>query len=191
MIDILTVGWSALQEFLKINREEFKLAVHAHRAFHAAFTRDRRHGVSMKVVAEAARLAGVDHLHIGTVVGKLETPLQEIIALNNILTKQKVKECFRRKLLEKNWLDLKPVMPVSSGGLHPGIIGEVLNILGRNIMIQVGGGVMGHPDGPLSGARAVRQALEALEMGITLEKYAETHVELRRALERWGYAHPV
>lgn len=189
MIDILTVGWSALQEFMEVNRD-LKLRVHAHRAFHAAFTRKRRHGVSMKVVAELARLAGVDHLHVGTVVGKLEAEKGEVLALASILREERVEEDWRLKLLPKNWLDLKPVLPVSSGGLHPGIVPYVIEILGRDLLIQVGGGVLGHPDGPRAGAAAVRQAIEAALEGIPLEEYAKTHEELARALEKWSRTRP-
>jgi len=80
MVDILTAGWSALQSIRDL-AEENGLAIHAHRAFHAAFDRIREHGVSMKVVAESARLIGVDNIHIGTVVGKLESPLEEVMSL--------------------------------------------------------------------------------------------------------------
>ncbi len=189
MIDILTVGWSALQEFMEANRD-LKLRVHAHRAFHAAFTRKRRHGMSMKVVAELARLAGVDHLHVGTVVGKLEAGKREVLALASILRERKLEEDWRLKILPKDWLDLKPVLPVSSGGLHPGIVPYVIEMLGKDLLIQVGGGVLGHPMGPRAGAAAIRQAIEATLEGIPLEEYAKTHEELARALEKWGRMRP-
>jgi ribulose-bisphosphate carboxylase large chain len=86
---------------------------------------------------------------------------------------------------------IKPALPVSSGGLHPGILPPVIEALGRDIVIQVGGGVIGHPDGPRAGAAAVRQALEAINNGIPLEEYAKTHRELARALEKWGFTKPI
>ncbi len=190
MVDILTAGWAALQSIREV-AEDLGLAIHAHRAFHAAFTRNPRHGVSMKVVAESARLVGVDHIHIGTVVGKLVSPLEEVTACADVLRKDRVEEDPDRKLIHKTWEGLKPTLPVSSGGLHPGIIPDVLKILGTEIMIQAGGGVLGHPDGPEAGARAVRQAIDAYLQGVTLEDYARTHPELRRALEHWGHLKPV
>lgn len=57
--------------------------------------------------------------------------------------------------------------------------------------MQIGGGIIGHPDGPRAGATAVRQALEAVSKGIPLNQYAETHKELKRALEKWGFVKPV
>ncbi|RZN62982.1 MAG: type III ribulose-bisphosphate carboxylase [Thermoproteota archaeon] len=190
MVDILTAGWSALQSIRDL-AEENGLALHAHRAFHAAFDRIREHGVSMKVVAESARLIGVDNIHIGTVVGKLESPLEEVMSLIRIIRDEKVEENWDMKLLRKDWLDIKPVMPVSSGGLHPGLIPEIMRIFGGDVIIQAGGGVLGHPDGPKAGAKALRQAMEAVLEGVDLEEYAKKHQELRRALEKWGYMKPV
>jgi ribulose-bisphosphate carboxylase large chain len=190
MVDILTAGWSALQSIRDL-AEENGLAIHAHRAFHAAFDRIREHGVSMKVVAESARLIGVDNIHIGTVVGKLESPLEEVMSLIRIIRDEKVEENWDMRLLRKDWLDIKPVMPVSSGGLHPGLIPEIMRIFGGDVIIQAGGGVLGHPDGPKAGAKALRQAMEAVLEGMDLEEYAKKHQELRRALEKWGYMKPV
>ncbi len=190
MIDILTAGWAAVQSIREL-ASDLGLAIHAHRAFHAAFTRNPKHGVSMKFVAQSARLVGVDHIHIGTVVGKLVSPLEEVKSCADILRKDSIPDDPQRKLLKKTWEGLKPTLPVSSGGLHPGIIPDVLEILGTNIMVQAGGGVLGHPDGPEAGARAVRQAIEAYLEGISLEEYSKTHKELRRALEYWGFLKPV
>ncbi|MEK7092767.1 MAG: RuBisCO large subunit C-terminal-like domain-containing protein, partial [Patescibacteria group bacterium] len=75
MIDILTSGWAALQTLRQAN---FKLAIHAHRAMHAAFDRNPEHGISMMVLADFARLIGVDQLHIGTGIGKLEGSIQDV-----------------------------------------------------------------------------------------------------------------
>ncbi len=190
MVDILTSGWSALQSIRELCAD-LGLAIHAHRAFHAAFTRNPRHGVSMKVVAESARLAGVDTLHVGTVVGKLVSPVEEVRALARILRDPKSDEDPDLRLLRKDWGSLKPALPVSSGGLHPGLMPDVIRILGRDIMIQAGGGVMGHPDGPRAGAAAVRRAVEAVVAGETLEDAARDSPELRRALEHWGRLRPV
>jgi len=190
MIDILTVGWSALQAFREEN-EELRLAIHAHRAFHAAFTRDRRHGMSMKLVAETARLIGVDHIHVGTVVGKLESPLRDVVALIKICRDNKTAPSGRYRLLPKDWRHIKPVIPVSSGGVHPGLIPRILSIFGKDVLIQVGGGVLGHPDGPMAGGKAVRKAIEATLKGVPLEEAAEECKELRRALKKWGYETPI
>ena len=48
---------------------------------HAAFTRDPKHGMSMMALADFARLGGIDTLHIGTGIGKLEGKIEEIEAM--------------------------------------------------------------------------------------------------------------
>ncbi|MEM2890316.1 MAG: RuBisCO large subunit C-terminal-like domain-containing protein, partial [Candidatus Hadarchaeum sp.] len=164
------------------------LALHAHRAFHAAFTRNPKHGMSMRVVAKVARLQGVDQLHVGTVVGKLESPKEEVLALKETITSDRVNGS--DGFLPQDWCGLRPVFPVSSGGLHPGLVPQVMKLLGHDILIQIGGGIWGHPDGGRAGARALRQAIEATMDGIPLGEYAKTHQELRRALETWGYTRP-
>jgi len=168
MIDILTTGFAALQTLRKAS---FKLALHGHRAGHAAFTRPERHGVSMRIIAKLARLAGIDQLHVGTAVGKMAEPRERV--LENI------------EALKMPMTGIKAAMPVASGGLHPALVPELLKIFGVDVIIQAGGGVHGHPDGTEAGAKAMRQAIEAAMKGISLREYAGEHSELKMALERW------
>ena len=138
---------------------------------HAAFTRNPRHGISMLAYARSLRLIGVDQLHIGTSVGKMEGPVEEIIDIRNALNEE--------------YYNIKTVFPVCSGGLHPGLVPDLMGILGRDIIIQMGGGIHGHPGGTVEGAIAARDAIEATVRGALLEEYAEEHVELKEALEHW------
>jgi ribulose-bisphosphate carboxylase large chain len=48
------------------------LLLHIHRAMHAVIDRQRNHGIHFRVLTKALRMSGGDHLHSGTVVGKLE-----------------------------------------------------------------------------------------------------------------------
>ncbi len=180
MIDVVTAGFSALQTLREAN---FKLAIHAHRAMHAAFTRNKRHGISMMVLADIVRLIGVDQLHIGTVVGKLQGTLEEVSELQEEIEKKKVKETKIR--LAQNWGKIKPVLAVSSGGLHPGHVPYLINHLGKDLVIQMGGGIHGHPSGTLRGARAARQAIDAVMKNKSLKEYAKDRIELKQALDFW------
>jgi ribulose-bisphosphate carboxylase large chain len=187
MIDILTVGWAAIQTVRSIC-EELGLAIHAHRAFHAAFDRNPDHGMSMKIIAEIARIQGVDQLHIGG-LGKLAGDKKEVhdnyvkIALDS----NKVEE----EVLEQNWYGMNNVLSVCSGGVHPGIVHRLMDLLSTNIVVQVGGGVLGHPGGTKSGALALRQAINAYMEKINIKEYAKTHFELAQALELWGDETPI
>jgi len=180
MIDILTAGFSALQT---LREAGFKLAIHAHRAMHAAMTRDEKHGMSMMTIADFARLIGVDTLHIGTGIGKLHGEISEIEDLAEDIEDKRVKET--KYHLSQNWGKIKPILAVSSGGLHPGHVPFLIKHLGKDIVIQAGGGIHGHPQGTFSGAMAMRQAVEAVMKKQSLDHYAITHKELRNALYFW------
>jgi len=169
MVDILTCGFAALQT---LREQNFDVVIHAHRAGHAAFTKNPRHGISMRVMAKVARVVGVDQLHVGTVVGKM------------FESKEDVRE--NVKALRMGISGLKPVFPVASGGLHPGLVPALVGFFGNDVIIQAGGGIHGHSGGTVAGAKALRQAVDATLKGVSLAKYAETHEELAVALQIWG-----
>jgi ribulose-bisphosphate carboxylase large chain len=168
MVDILTCGFSALQT---LRDQNFKLVIHAHRAGHAAFTKNPKHGMAMRPIAKVARIIGVDQLHVGTVVGKMSETKQEVM--------ENIEAC------KMPMGGLKPVMPVASGGLHPRLVPALMKTFGKDFIIQAGGGIHGHSDGTFAGATAMRQAVDATMEGKTLREYAETHRELEAALELW------
>ncbi len=184
MVDILTCGWSGLQTV----RESCSQVIHAHRAMHGALTKNPKHGISMLTIAKCARLVGVDQLHIGTAdVGKMEgEPLEVEEIEDSIEERFYTKEKNKRHILEQSWHGVKPVFAVASGGLQPASIPLLIERMGKNIIMQFGGGCHGHPGGTVAGAAAIKQALYAALHNIKLDKYAEAHVELKQALKKWG-----
>jgi ribulose-bisphosphate carboxylase large chain len=168
MVDILTCGFSALQT---LRNMDLKLVIHAHRAGHAAFTKNPLHGIAMRPLAKIARIIGVDQLHVGTVVGKMFETRQEV--MDNI------------NACKMPMFGLKQVLPVASGGLHPRLVPKLMETFGNDFVIQAGGGVHGHKRGTFAGAKAMRQAVQATIEGIMLEEYAGSHKELELALEIW------
>jgi len=174
MVDVITTGWASVQSVRK-HVEDLGLAIHAHRAMHAAFDRLPQHGVSMRVLAQVARLVGVDHIHTGTAnLGKLEN--EDTAGIN--------------EWLAGDLYGLNDVLPVASGGLHPGTVEPLLDALGTEIMVQAGGGIHGHPDGTHAGAKALRAATEAYVDGVPLDDRAAEHSELGAAIEKWGTGSP-
>jgi ribulose-bisphosphate carboxylase large chain len=182
MVDIMTVGWSALQT---IREQNFGLVIHAHRAMHAAITRNPKHGISMLTISKLARLAGCDQLHIGTVVGKMEGSALDVMGCETEIENRVALPNSKIHALEQKWYNLKPVFAVCSGGLHPGHVPELINLMGKNIIIQMGGGIHGHPQGTMKGAQAARQSIESVMKKVPIKQYAGSHPELRKALERW------
>ncbi|MBD3249003.1 type III ribulose-bisphosphate carboxylase [Candidatus Woesearchaeota archaeon] len=183
MIDILTCGWSALQE---LRDADLGMVIHAHRAGHAALTKIPVHGISMLTIAKTARLIGVDQIHIGAIFGKMFEKEKEVKMTGEEIESQIITPKKGQHLLEQKWFNVPPVFAVCSGGLYPGRVPPLIDVMGNNIIIQAGGGTHGHPQGTYSGAKAMRQAVEASLQGIKLEEYADLHLELKQALDRWG-----
>ncbi|AKU07066.1 MULTISPECIES: type III ribulose-bisphosphate carboxylase [Haloferax] len=174
MVDIITAGWAGLQT-VRERTEKHGIAIHAHRAMHAAFDRLPAHGVSMRVLAQVSRLCGVDQLHTGTAgLGKLAN--EDTVGIN--------------EWLAGDLYGMNDVLPVASGGLHPGLLPDLLDATGTNVCVQLGGGIHGHPDGTRAGAVALRSAIDAYVEGRSISEAAEETPELAVALDKWGTETP-
>ncbi|MFX1325205.1 MAG: type III ribulose-bisphosphate carboxylase [Promethearchaeota archaeon] len=184
MVDIMTIGFSALQE-IRSYLDDKNIIIHAHRAMHAAFTRSKKQGITMLALAKLMRLIGMDQLHTGTIVGKMEGGRQEVLEINNVITDQKVSGN-NITMLDQDWINIKPTLPVASGGLSPLNIPDLIEILGKDLVFQFGGGCHGHPEGTEAGAKAIRQAVSAVLEGYELEEYAKKKPELAKAIKKWG-----
>ncbi len=161
MID-LVIGYTAIQSMSRWARKN-DMILHLHRAGHGTYTRQKTHGVSFRVIAKWMRLAGVDHLHAGTVVGKLEGDPNTVQGYYNVLRETRNDVDLQRGLFfEQDWGGLNGVMPVASGGIHAGQMHQLLTYLGEDTVLQFGGGTIGHPMGIAAGATANRVALEAM-----------------------------
>lgn len=184
MIDVVTCGTASVQT-LREECGDLGLAIHAHRAMHAAFDRNPKHGITMYFLAKLMRLIGVDEIHSGTAIGKLVGSKKDVVEIADVLRNSNI-----ISPLPQNWGSIKPALPVSSGGLHPGLIPSVMRILGNDCTLLVSGGIHGHPKGTRAGAMAVMQAIEAAMEGIELNEYAKKHEELQQALEKWEFLKP-
>ncbi len=197
MID-LTIGWTAMGSISKWARDN-SMILHLHRAGHATYTRQKNHGVNFRVIAKWARMVGVDHIHAGTVVGKLEG--------DPAMTKGYYETCRADynpldksigHYFEQDWMHIPGVMPVASGGIHAGQMHQLLDYLGEDCVLQFGGGTIGHPMSIAAGAECNRVALEAMikarnegrdflkEGPDILKQAAKGNEALASALDIWG-----
>ena len=188
MIDVVVAGTAAVMT-LRDFCSDLCLAIHAHRAMHAVFDRDPKHGISMLFLAKIMRLIGVSQIHTGTAVGKLAGSKQESSLLADTLREKKVKGT-ENLSLDQDWGKIRNAFPVSSGGLHPGLVPDVLDIYGTECVLLVSGGIHGHPQGTRAGAIATMQAIEAWKEGVSLPEKAGSSPELREAMEKWGFYRP-
>ncbi len=196
MID-LVVGYTGIQSMAKWARKN-GMILHLHRAGHGTYTRQKTHGVSFRVISKWMRLIGVDHIHAGTVVGKLEGDPNMIHGFYKTLRDAQVAANLEEGLFfDQDWGSMPGVMPVASGGIHAGQMHLLLHHLGEDVILQFGGGTIGHPMGISAGATANRVALEAMikarnegkdilhEGPEILQKAAKWSPALQAALDVW------
>ncbi|MBI3452974.1 MAG: ribulose-bisphosphate carboxylase large subunit [Rhodospirillales bacterium] len=161
MLD-LVVGYTGIQSMTKWARRN-NMIVHLHRAGHGTYTRQKNHGINFRVIAKWTRLMGVDHVHTGTVVGKLEgDPFVTRSYLDSCRESFMPVNLRHGVFFEQDWGSFRKVMPVASGGIHAGQMHQLLDIFGNDVVLQFGGGTIGHPMGIAAGATANRVALEAM-----------------------------
>mgnify|MGYP003311796505 FL=1 len=159
MID-LVIGYTAIQSMANWARDN-DMILHLHRAGHSTYTRQRNHGVSFRVIAKWMRLAGVDHIHAGTVVGKLEGDPATTKGFYDIMREEYNPQSLETGIFfDQHWASLNKMMPVASGGIHAGQMHQLIHYLGEDVVLQFGGGTIGHPQGIQAGAEANRVALE-------------------------------
>jgi ribulose-bisphosphate carboxylase large chain len=161
MID-LVMGYTAIQSIALWARDNDML-LHLHRAGNSTYARQKNHGINFRVICKWMRMSGVDHIHAGTVVGKLEGDPLMIKGFYDTLrlTTLEVNLPFGI-FFEMPWASLRRCMPVASGGIHCGQMHQLVHYLGDDVVLQFGGGTIGHPDGIQAGATANRVALEAM-----------------------------
>src|SRR6476620_500086 len=163
MID-LVMGYTAIQSAAIWSRQNDML-LHLHRAGNSAYARQKNHGINFRVICKWMRMSGVDHIHAGTVVGKLEGDPLMIKGFYDTLRLVNLDVNLPYGLFfEMNWASLRKCMPVASGGIHCGQMHQLVHYLGDDVVLQFGGGTIGHPDGIQAGATANRVALESMVM---------------------------
>ena len=161
MID-LVIGYTAIQSMCIWGRKNYTI-VHLHRAGHSTYTRQKSHGINFRVICKWMRMSGVDHIHAGTVVGKLEGDPKAVKGFYDTLLLTKLKEDRTTGIyFDMDWASLRKCLPVASGGIHCGQMHQLTELLGEDVVLQFGGGTIGHPDGIQAGATANRVALECM-----------------------------
>jgi ribulose-bisphosphate carboxylase large chain len=161
MID-LVIGYSAIQT-MAIWARKNDMILHLHRAGNSTYSRQKNHGMAFRVICKWMRMAGVDHIHAGTVVGKLEgDPMMIRGYYDTLLDTHTPIQLEKGIFFEQDWASLNKCMPVASGGIHAGQMHQLLTYLGHDVVLQFGGGTIGHPDGIQAGAIANRTALEVM-----------------------------
>lgn len=145
MVNVLAVG---LDAFAMLVEARLGTPVFAHTAGIETFTAAPRAGFGQALLlGRLVRLVGADAILTSTPVAPrpLPSPL------------------FRATIdaMRVPWAGIAPAMPVLGGGLTGAHAATLIEAVGIDVVLGVGGAIQGHPDGPAAGARAVREAIDA------------------------------
>ncbi|MGD2140995.1 MAG: RuBisCO large subunit C-terminal-like domain-containing protein, partial [Burkholderiales bacterium] len=169
MVNINAVGFGAL-DYL---RRRCELPIHGHRAWFGAISRHPLLGIGFSAYQKLCRTAGVDHLHVGGFNSKFYETNAEV--------GQSIIDC-----LTPMFGDYR-VMPAISSAQWAGSAIDIYKATKTMDVIHLaGGGILAHPGGTAAGVRSMQQGWEAALAGVDLNKYAETHEELREAIGKFG-----
>ena len=129
------------------------------------------YSISWGVLLKLARISGADFIHAGMWGGYLSDTKEDLSEWMSILT-------------STHDLGFNKTVPSLSCGAHPGLVDTTIKNFGNNIMMSLGGSLHGHPEGTISGAKAMRQAFD-LNNNKKLNKINLN--EYNKAIEKWGY----
>ncbi|MCC3376471.1 2,3-diketo-5-methylthiopentyl-1-phosphate enolase [Cohnella sp. REN36] len=175
LFNVLAYGYDALAELAADPAIDVPIA--AHPAMAGAFYPSPHHGIAAPLLlGKLMRIAGADLALFPSPYGSVVMPKAENLAVQDALVNGKLPQA--------------AAFPVPSAGIHPGLVPLILRDFGRDVVVNAGGGVHGHPLGAAAGGRAFRQAIDAVTSGINLEQAAADHEELQIAIERWGILQP-
>lgn len=170
MVNYLATGFPVLRALAE--DPAINVPILAHMDVAGALYASEWHGISSHLVlGKLPRLAGADIVVFPAPYGKAPV----------------LPEKFQRvaQNLSFPFYHIRPTFPMPSGGITPKMVPQVIKDLGPDIVIGSGGGIHAHPQGPVAGARAFRQAIQAAMEGRPLEEAAKEYPELRIALETW------
>ncbi len=83
-------------------------------------------------------------------------------------------------------LRARGVAPVPSAGVHPGMVGRILDDYGTEVILNAGTGIMDHPQGPASGVLAFHEAIARWQDAAPRALEDLPVGPLRAAVEKWG-----
>jgi ribulose-bisphosphate carboxylase large chain len=149
--------FSGLGVYNSIRKLDLPLFLHFQKSGDRVFTSPLHlYSISWPVLCKLATLMGVDTIQTGMIGGYSNDDPKELAESIRVLR-------------EGN------TTPTLSCGFHPGLVEYVTSQVGVDYMANVGGAVHGHPGGTMSGARAMRQAID--------KTFGE---EYNVAIQKWG-----
>ena len=171
MVNYLATGFPVLRALAE--DPDINVPILGHMDVAGAYYMSPYHGVSSHLIlGKLPRLAGADVVVFPAPYGKAPVIKDKFINV--------------ARNLSFPFYDIRPTFPMASGGITPSMVPKVMKDLGSDIVIGSGGGIHAHPDGPVAGGKAFRQAIDATMRGVPLKEAAQEHAELAASLEAWA-----
>ena len=163
MINYINCGWSCVKPLT----DKGKLVCLGHTDGAGAYYVSPLSGISSDLVMGIfPRMLGVDIPLVPAPYGKAPYLVDRYLSL------------VRAIIMPLGYGDnqLKGCLPFPSGGIQTQHVPQLVKDLGPNIGVGTGGGIHAHKDGSIAGAKAFRQAYQAVMEGeYDLKKYAKEH----------------
>lgn len=174
MVNYQALGWGAVEDLVRrLKREKLSISIFGHCAGMGAYYRSHTNGISTALcLGKLPRLIGIDMALVYPDSGRFGIETNELVETHSALTSPLG--------------NIKPAFTTVAGGIHPGTVETLINLLGHDTLLMAGGGIYGHPMGPTAGAIAIRQAIEAAMAGVSVKESAGSCAELAAALNYWG-----
>ncbi len=172
MVNFIASGLSTLQALSEDSR--ITVPIVGHYASAGSITESCNTGISTPILlGKLARMAGADIVLFSSPYSTypfLKRRYRQIADMHRL-----------------SFCGLQTTMPAVGGGVHPNSAEKIVKDLGKEIILAVGGAILGHPNGPTEGAKAMMQAAHALGQGINLYEIAgnKGYESLKISLEKW------
>ncbi len=173
LFNVLAYSYDVLHELS--SDPEINVPIAAHPAMAGALYPSPHYGISAPLLlGKLMRLAGADLVLFPSPYGSVVMPKEENLAVQQALINpmHHIKESF----------------PVPSAGIHPGLVQLLIKDFGKDVVINAGGGIHGHPMGTSNGGQAFRQAIDSVLSGKSLHEGAALpgNEALAAAIQAWG-----
>ena len=169
MVSVNSIGLAGVTYLRKFAT----IPIHGHRNQWGAMTRCPLLGMEFRAYQKLCRLAGVDHIHTNGIDNKFSESNQTVIqSIKDCLTPMFSGYCSLPVLSSAQWAG-------SAAATYEGV--RCLDLLHL-----AGGGILAHPDGMKAGVISMQQGWEAASKGIPIDKFADHHHELLRAISKFS-----
>ncbi|MGE6549342.1 2,3-diketo-5-methylthiopentyl-1-phosphate enolase [Bacillus mycoides] len=169
LFNVFAYGLDVLQSLAE--DDEIPVPIMAHPAVSGAYSASNLYGISSPLLlGKLLRYAGADFSLFPSPYGSVALEKEEALNISKHLTED---DAFFKKSF---------VVP--SAGIHPGFVPFILRDFGKDVVINAGGGIHGHPNGAQGGGKAFRTAIDATLQNKPLHEVDE--VNLHSALQIWG-----